>query len=276
LILQPGLIRQYSLCGQPDNRREWTIAVLLEPESKGGSQYVHDVLRPGMIVSFAGPRNNFRLVEAPQFLFIAGGIGITPLLPMVRQVAAEGSDWKMLYGGRRRSSMAFVDELLQLGPQVTIAPEDEFGLLDLKSVISSLSVDAVVYCCGPERLISAVEATCAELDRPAPRVERFGARSSIINEGSSETNVAFDVVLSESGERFTVPADKSIIEVLNEAGHFVLTSCEEGYCGTCETEVLSGIPDHRDEYLDEEERATNKRMMICVGRSKSPELTLKL
>ena len=276
LIMRPDLIRQFSLCGQPSNQREWTIAVLLEPESRGGSNYVHEVLRPGMSVSAAGPRSNFKLIEAERYFFIAGGIGITPLIPMVKQVVSEEKVWQLLYGGRRRSSMAFVKELSELGPQVMVAPEDEFGLLNLKSALESIESDTVVYCCGPEGLITAVESTCAVLGRPAPRVERFGARPTAALEDTSAINETFDVVLSESSQRFTVPADKSIIEVLNDAGCDVLTSCEEGYCGTCETEVLGGIPDHRDEYLDDEERASNTRMMICVGRSKSPELILKL
>jgi ferredoxin-NADP reductase len=275
-MMRPDLIRQYSLCGQSNLRSQWTVAVLLETESRGGSTYVHEVLRPGMTVTVAGPRSNFKLVDAERYLFIAGGIGITPLLPMVRHVAAEGKDWKMLYGGRRRASMAFVNELSQLGPRVTIAPEDECGLLDLKGAIDSLASDAAVYCCGPEGLISAVEAMCATLGRPAPRVERFGARPKSDDEDVNDANESFDIVLSMSGQRLTIPADKSIIEVLKESGYSVVTSCEEGYCGTCETVVVSGIPDHRDEYLDPEERASNERMMICCGRSKTPELVLKL
>jgi ferredoxin-NADP reductase len=275
LIMRPELIRQFSLCGEPSDQSEWTIAVLLEPESRGGSKYVHEVLRPGMNVSYAGPRSNFKLVDAERYLFIAGGIGITPLLPMVRKLATQENDWSLLYGGRRRTSMAFVNELSQLGPRVTIAPEDEGGLLDLKGAIEPLAGDAAVYCCGPEGLIGAVEATCVSMGRPVPRVERFGARPKNPVE-DDEVNVAFDVVLSKSGQRFTIPADKTIIEVLKEEGLSVVTSCEEGYCGTCETEVVSGIPDHRDEYLDPEERASNERMMICCGRSKTPELVLKL
>ena len=276
LIMRPDLIRQFSLCGPREQRSEWTIAVLLEPNGRGGSQFVHEVLRPGMRVSAAGPRSNFKLIDADHYLFIAGGIGITPLIPMVHQVVADDKDWRLLYGGRRRSSMAFVQELSELGQQVSVRPEDEFGLLDLKNAIEPLPNDAAVYCCGPEALIGAVEAVCAELGRPAPRVERFGARPMRDAEDASTENQAFEVVLSESGDHFKVPADRTIIEVLSDAGYDILTSCEEGYCGTCETEVLGGVPDHRDEYLDDEERATNKRMMICVGRSKTPQLILKL
>jgi ferredoxin-NADP reductase len=276
LALRSDLIRQYSLCSDPGVRDEWTIAVLLEPNSRGGSEYVHKVLQPGMSIQVAGPRNNFPLVEADQYLFIAGGIGITPLLPMVGEVDRQGKNWTMLYGGRRRASMAFLDDLSRFNSHVTVVPQDERGLLDLRAAISPLRADAAVYCCGPEPLISAVEATCAELGRTAPHVERFSARQgSGSSVGERETS-AFELVLSESGRQVTVPADKTIIEVLDEEGVFVPMSCTAGFCGMCETEVVSGIPDHLDDYLTDEQQATNKTMMVCVGRSKTPVLALKL
>jgi ferredoxin-NADP reductase len=276
LVLRNDLIRQYSLCSDPGVRDEWTIAVLREADSRGGSEYVHTVLRPGMSVGVVGPRSNFPLVEADEYLFIAGGIGITPLLPMVREMDRQGRNWAMLYGGRTRASMAFLDDLARFSSRVTVVPQDEYGLLDLRAAISPLRADAAVYCCGPEPLISAVESTCAELGRPAPHVERFKARQVPEDALGERPNGAFRLVLSESGKEVTVPPDKSIIEVLEEEGVFVLTACEEGICGTCETEVVSGIPDHRDDYLTPEERATNKTMMVCVGRSKTPVLVLKL
>jgi ferredoxin-NADP reductase len=276
LALRSDLIRQYSLCSNPGVRDEWKIAVLREPDSRGGSEYVHTVLQPGMPVWVAGPRNNFPLVEADEYLFIAGGIGITPLLPMVREVEGQGKNWALLYGGRSRASMAFLDDLSRFSSRVTVAPQDECGLLDLRGAISPLPGDAAVYCCGPEALISAVESTCADLGRPAPRVERFKARPGAGDAEGEGADSAFTLVLSESGKEITVPADKKIIEVLEEEDVFVLTACEEGICGTCETEVVSGIPDHRDDYLTPEERATNKTMMVCVSRSKTPVLVLKL
>ena len=276
LVLSSDLIRQYSLCSDPSVRDEWTIAVLLEPDSRGGSEYVHTVLQPGMPVWVAGPRNNFPLIEADDYLFIAGGIGITPLLPMVREVDRQGKNWALLYGGRSRASMAFLDDLSRFGSRVTVVPQDECGLLDLSAAIGPLRADAAVYCCGPEPLISAVESTCAELGRSAPRVERFKARQVPEDALDERANSAFTLVLSESGKQVTVAAGKPIIEVLDEEGIFVLTACEAGICGTCETEVVSGTPDHRDDYLTPEERATNKTMMVCVSRSKTPVLVLKL
>ena len=275
VVLSPNLVRQYSLCGNPADRKQWMLAVLLEPEGRGGSEFVHTTLRPGMVVEVAGPRNNFPLIDAERVLFIAGGIGITPLLPMVRAAEDQGRDWTLLYGGRRRASMAFLDELRALGPRVTIAPQDEVGLLDLTQAIEPLPAETAVYCCGPEPLIGAVEATCASLGRGAPHVARVGARRAPGAVSDDREDVSFELIMSESGRQFTIPADKTIIEVLDDEGVFVPTSCTEGFCGTCETEVVSGIPDHRDEYLTDAQRASNKTMMICVGRSKTPQLTIR-
>jgi ferredoxin-NADP reductase len=275
VVLQPDLIRQYSLCGDRSARREWTIAVLLEPHGRGGSAYVHNVLRPGMEVATSLPRNNFPLIEAENYLFIAGGIGITPILPMVREVADLGRDWALLYGGRRRASMAFLDDMGDLQAHLTVAPQDECGLLDLKAAIEPLPTDTAVYCCGPEPLIAAVEDTCAQLGRDEPHVERFAARENPMTPADA-VDGPFEVVLAESGRRIQVPAGKTIIEVLQQAGVTVPTSCEEGFCGTCETDVVDGVPDHRDGYLTDAERAANKTMMVCVGRSKTPVLSLRI
>jgi ferredoxin-NADP reductase len=277
LVLPGGLIRQYSLCGPPERRNSWTIAVLRESGRAGGSDYVHTVLRPGMMVEAAGPRNNFSLCDAPRYLFIAGGIGITPLLPMIGEVRRAGREMRLLYGGRRRESMAFIDQVGGM-EGVTIAPEDEVGLLDLAGAIGASSPDTAVYCCGPERLIAAVESCCAGLGRPRPHAERFTARPDHMIElrAAQAANTAFVVVVAGTGLRVTVPAERSIAQALDEAGIFVPTSCTEGYCGVCQTGVVDGIPEHRDDYLSAEERAANTSMMVCCGRSRTPELVLDL
>jgi ferredoxin-NADP reductase len=276
LILQPDLIRQYSLCGSPSDRRQWTIAVLREANGRGGSAYVHDTLRPGAELSITGPRNNFPLVDAERYLFIAGGIGITPMLPMIQEVDSRGKDWELLYGGRQRSSMAYVESLAALGAQVSIVPQDECGLLDLARALKDLPSDACVYCCGPEALITAVETACADYGLTKPRIERFTARpgSTAVRDGVADGD--FEVVLRKSARRVTIPAGRPITEVLEESGVRIPTSCTEGFCGTCETRVVSGTPDHRDEYLSEEERAASATMMPCVSRSKTPVLELDI
>jgi ferredoxin-NADP reductase len=203
---------------------------------------------------------------------IAGGIGITPLLSMVRQLDKGGADWRLLYGGRRRASMGFIDDLVALGERVTIWPQDSHGLLDLDTLLAAPRAGAVVYCCGPEALIAAVEARCASWPRGALHIERFRPRPGALD-GPSTT---FDVVAARSGVTVTVTPDQTIVEALERAGVVVPTSCREGTCGTCESYVLEGIPDHRDSFLLDDEKEENATMMVCCSRSLSDRLVLDL
>ncbi|MGW3965109.1 PDR/VanB family oxidoreductase [Amycolatopsis sp. NPDC005003] len=262
-LLLPGFVRQYSLCGDPAEKSAYRVAVLREPDGRGGSEYVHDKLSAGDLLQVDGPRNHFALVAADRYLFIAGGIGITPILPMLDRA---GSDWQLVYGGRTRGSMAFTDELARHGDRVTFRPQDEHGLLDLPSLLAGVRPGTAVYCCGPEPLLAAVEALGPE----DLHVERFTAQP---DEGP---RTAFEVELAGSGRVLPVPADRSILEVVEEAGVQVLSSCREGTCGTCETGVLGGEPDHRDSVLTADERAENEVMMLCVSRACSPRLVLDL
>lgn len=267
-----GPVRQYSLCGDPADRTAWRIGVLREPEGAGTSRHVHDTLAVGDRLRVRGPRNNFGLQPSAAYLFIAGGIGITPLLSMIASADAAGAEWRLVYGGRRRASMAFLDELAVHGDRVAIHPQDEVGLLDLAALLDVPLEETRVYCCGPEPLLAAVEARCASWPEPALHVERFAPRAAAepVLAGS------FEVELARSGVTLTVPPDRSILEVISAAGIPVLSSCEEGTCGTCETRVLEGTPDHRDSVLDESEQAANDVMMICVSRSATPRLVLDL
>ncbi|MGX1509928.1 ferredoxin-NADP reductase [Streptomyces collinus] len=270
MVLGPGLERQYSLCGDPADRAEWRIAVLREKGGRGGSAYVHGELRAGDEVRVRGPRNNFRLEPAPRYRFVAGGIGITPLLPMLAAAEEAGAEWTLLYGGRTRAGMAFTQELARYGDRVTFVPEDEAGLLDLASVLDDLSPDTLVYCCGPGPLLDAVEARC-----PAGslRVERFRPKET---GGDAPTEGEFDVVLARSGRTVVVPPGVSVLDAVRAAGVEVLYSCTEGTCGTCETEVVEGDPEHRDSVLTEEERAAGETMLICVSRCRGRRLVLDL
>jgi ferredoxin-NADP reductase len=272
LVLDAGLVRQYSLCGDPHDEREWRIAVLREPEGRGGSAYVHDRLDAGARVRVRGPRNHFELAEAGSYLFIAGGIGITPILPMIAAAQAAGARWRLVYGGRRRASMAFRQTLTRYGARVSVRPQDETGLLDLDTLLGEARTDTLVYCCGPEPLLAAVERRCANWPSHALHVERFAPRPAVPSTPDGE----FEVLLKRSGRTLTVPAGKTILKVVEEAGVPVLSSCQEGTCGTCETVVLDGRPEHRDSVLTDDEREAGDLMMICVSRSRDPRLVLDL
>jgi cytochrome P450/ferredoxin-NADP reductase len=272
LVLDGAPTRQYSLCGDPADHHEYRVGILRDPEGRGSSRYVHDRLSVGDTVRVRGPRNNFSLVESPRYLFIAGGIGITPILPMIRAAEATGADWELVYGGRRRASMAFLDELARYGDRVSVRPQDETGLLDLDALLGEPRADTRVYCCGPEPLLAAVEQRCGAWPSGALHVERFAAKP-LTEPVRSE---AFEVVLAQSELTLSVPPDRSILSVVEEAGVGVLSSCAEGTCGTCETAVLDGTPDHRDSVLSAEERQANDYMMICVSRSCSGRLVLDL
>ena len=273
LILGDDLVRQYSLCSSPGEPERWRIGVLKAPDSRGGSERVHNSLAVGSSVRVRGPRNHFPLVSSPRYRFIAGGIGITPILPMIAEAEAAGADWTLLYGGRERSSMAFLDELAQYGDKVTIAPQDETGMLDLASVVGVPQPDTLVYCCGPEVLLTAVEKYCEDWPPGALHLERFSAKPQA---PATEADSSFELVLERSGLTLNVPPDKSVLRVIRDAGVSVLASCLEGVCGTCETEVIDGDVDHRDSVLNEEERASNEFMMVCVSRCRSARLTLNL
>jgi ferredoxin len=191
---------------------------------------------------------------------------------MIAEAEAAGAEWSLLYGGRRRSSMAFLDELSRYGERVVVAPQDEVGLLDLDSVLGEPRADTLVYCCGPEPLLAAVEQRCAAWPPGALHVERFAAKPLL--QTGEETS--FDVTLARSGLTLPVPPDKSIFDVVQDAGISVLGSCYQGICGTCEQVVLEGDVDHRDSVLSENERASNETMMICVSRCRSQRLVLDL
>lgn len=278
LLMTPSLVRQYSLCGDTANRAEWQVGVLLDPNSRGGSQFVHDKLHEGSTVRVRGPRNHFPLVGSPRYLFIAGGIGVTPMMPMIAAAEATGADWRLLYGGRTRSSMAFVDVLQRHGERVTVCSRDAQDGANFRSILdaalSSAQENTLVYCCGPEGLLSAVEDACKTWPDGSLHIERFSAKA--IEEPSTGALAYFDLECQRSGMTLTVPQDKTIYEVCEEAGVDVLGSCMEGVCGTCECDIIEGAADHRDSVLNDAEKAANETIMICVSRSLSERLVLDL
>jgi ferredoxin-NADP reductase len=261
LLLGNGMTRQFSLCGDPADRATLRVAVLREPAGRGGSAYVHDEVVEGTRLRIRGPRNHFALVPATRYLFVAGGIGITPILPMLRAADSAGADWRLVYGGRTLESMAFRDELARYGDRVALCPQDECGLLDVAGLIAQ---PAEIYCCGPEPLLAAVTAT------RAAHVERF---TPVADTGDSRP---IEVELARSGRTVLVPAGCSVLAAVEAAGVAVLSSCREGTCGTCETDVLAGVPDHRDGLLTDAERAAGDTMLICVSRAAGDRLVLDL
>jgi ferredoxin-NADP reductase len=269
LHLPGGAIRQYSLCGVPTEKLR--VAVLREAEGRGGSLHLHDVTAVGDTLAVGAPRNNFALAPSRRYLFIAGGIGITPLIPMIAMAQGAGSEWSLLYGGRTRRSMAFLD-LLEGSDEVTIAPQDEVGLLDLDAALGASLADTLVYCCGPEPLLAAVEEASAHWPPGALHLERFKQREDI----PDDDGAAFEVVLARSGISLTVAPGQSILDAVSKAGVPVPSSCQEGTCGTCETIVLEGEPEHRDSVLTPADQAAGDCMMICCSRARGERLVLDL
>ncbi|MFE5095142.1 PDR/VanB family oxidoreductase [Streptomyces sp. NPDC056638] len=270
LLLPSGLVRQYSLCGNPADPDTYTIATRLVEDGRGGSREVHDRLHEGEEIEVRAPRNRFPLVEAHAYLFVAGGIGITPILPMLRSVAASGADWRLLYGGRSRATMPFLDEIEKLGAEgdrVTIVPGDEAGHPDTVAALADTAEGTAVYCCGPEPLMDAV--TAALPPGRTLHLERFTAATA-----SSAGSGPFEVELRRSGRTVRVAAGQSVLAAVREELPYVSYSCEQGFCGTCQQRVLEGEIDHRDELLTDPER--DDSMLICVSRCRGERLVLDL
>jgi ferredoxin-NADP reductase len=274
LHLPNGLVREYSLCSDPSDSTRWTVAVLRTPDSRGGSTCVHDQLSVGAHIAVDGPRNAFHLDEGPKHFLIAGGIGITPIITMARELEERGADWAMLYTGRSRQTMAFLAAVEALPRErVHVHVDDENGRYpDLKAILHSQDPRTLVYCCGPTALMDAVAE--AMEDPSLLRLERFKAPERVVPEG--ETDEAFEVVLQSTGERIAVGPDISVLQALEDAGVPIESSCTEGICGTCETRVVSGDVDHRDFLMSPEEHEAAGTMMVCVSRCRGRELVLDL
>ncbi|MEU6768229.1 PDR/VanB family oxidoreductase [Streptomyces sp. NPDC046853] len=264
LSLPNWLTRQYSLCGDPADRDAYRVAVRHDALSRGGSEYVHRFLRPGRALDVSLPRNHFPLLPAPRYLFLAGGIGITPLLPMLRAATAAGLPATLLYVGPSADSMPFVDELRRsYGERVRIVETVRQGRPDLEALAATLDTDTLVYCCGPAAMLAAADAAFpAEqlyAERFQPVARTFGP------------DTAFEAVCARSGTTVTVPADESLLDALAHAGRPLPSGCREGVCGSCEITVLDGDPEHRDDI-----GAPEGRMYACVSRARSSRLVLDL
>lgn len=272
-VLQPsGLIRQYSLCGVP-GADSWRLGVLREPDARGGSTWMCDSLQHGQNIRIAGPRTHFRFDAEPDVpvILLAAGIGVTPIVPMAAAAAAAGLDYRLHYSGHE-GRMAFLPELEAAHGDRLVTHVSERGeRIDFAEVFAGTTPGTHVYCCGPAGFIDAAEAaaTAARLDFHTERFEAETLTPPLWPD-------PFEVELAMSGITVTVPPERSILDVVEEEGVFVLSSCHEGTCGTCETPVLEGELDHRDSILTPQERARGDVMFICVSRAACPRLVLDL
>jgi vanillate O-demethylase ferredoxin subunit len=273
-----GLTRQYSLCNDPAESHRYLIGVLRDAASRGGSAAMHAQVHEGSVLQISPPKNHFALAhQAPRHLLVAGGIGVTPILCMAERLAATGADFQMHYATRSRARTAFFDRIqaAPFAPRVHFhfddgAPQQK---LDIGTLLSSQPAGTHLYVCGPQGLMDAVlgAARAGGWDEPRLHYEFFAADvQPRVGDG------AFEVQLASSGRIIPIPADRSVLAALADAGVVVPSSCEQGVCGTCLTRVVEGVPDHRDQYLLPEEQAANDQFLPCCSRAKSPRLVLDL
>jgi vanillate O-demethylase ferredoxin subunit len=266
------LSRSYSLLNDPADFDGYEIAVHLSRESRGGSSHIHEKWRAGDVVDIEPPKNDFLLNEdADHSVLIAGGIGITPLLCMVTRLQTIGRRFELHYSTRTRARAAFLDRLAS-NRQVRLAfsGEPDGGALDIGAIVSQAPACAHLYCCGPIRMMQAFQTATASRSPERVHVEYFSATQAPAIEGG------YDVELRRSGKVVRVEPGQSMLQALLAGGANISYSCSEGVCGTCETGVLAGIPDHRDEFLTDDEKATNSTIMPCCSGSKTPRLVLDL
>lgn len=269
------LSRCYSLCNDPAETDRYCLGVGLARDSRGGSRQVHETLRVGQLIRLSSPRNHFPLAPVPgPRVFIAGGIGITPIMAMIRSSLREARSWTLHYCARNRVRSAFYEDLQALGAgQVHFHFDDERQgrLFDAHAALRQTAADAHIYTCGPEPLMKAVAAAGAGRPSEHLHFEWFTAAAA-----DATTDQGFRVRLARARLELDVPAGRSLLDVLEEAGYGVPYSCREGTCGTCRTEVLSGECEHRDTVLSATERASNREMLVCVSRARSALIELDL
>lgn len=273
VTLQDGVVRSYSLIGDTLDTTRYVLGVQREPQGRGGSRLIHEQLRVGALLKVSRPTNNFPLREnAPASIFIAGGIGITPILPMADRLAVLGRPFVLYFGARERNTAPFLSRLAKHGDKVRISFSRAPGgrRVDISAIVAVAPADAELYCCGPSGMLDTFAAATSGRDPARVHVEYFSATEPPAVEGG------FRVTLARSGRTIPVPPSMTILDALIAAGLEPPCSCLEGVCGTCETRVIEGLPDHRDRVLSPQERAANKTMMLCCSGSKSELLVLDM
>ncbi len=270
-----GLSRQYSLCGDPSDRVGLEIAVLRDAESRGGSEWIHEHAHVGTSMEIRGPRNHFRLdTDVKRYVFIAGGIGVTPISAMAREALRTGTDYEFHYAGRSRASMAMLDELQAThGARLQLWVSDEGNRSDLPVLLADLPEGAQVYCCGPAHMITELEQLAADLPEGTLHVEHF---TSGLGDLDPTAEHGFDLELNNSGVTVYVEPDQTVLQALRSANVDVPSDCEEGLCGTCQIGVMDGDIDHRDVVLTKAEREAGNVMLACCSRARADRLTLDL
>jgi ferredoxin-NADP reductase len=273
--MQKNLSRSYSLLNDSKERHRYVIGVQKDRESRGGSIWMHESGRVGASLTIVGPRNHFPLCEdAPHSVFIAGGIGITPLWCMIQRLNSLGCPWTLHYSARTRNAAALLDAVIteEWSDRVKLNFDDTSGgkYLDIASIVAAAPAGSHFYCCGPIPMLKVFEATCESVDPERVHLEYFGAKEAPAVGGG------FNVRLVRCGQQVSIQEGQTILEALQAMGVDVPSSCQQGVCGVCETVVIEGIPDHRDLVLSESERASNKTMMICCSGSLTAELALDL
>lgn len=271
LHLPNGAVRQYSLCNPQEERHRYVVGVKREASGRGGSRLLHDGVHVGDLLRVGGPRNHFGLVEdAPHAVLLAGGIGITPMVCMARRLASLGRSFELHHAVRRRSEAAFARALAGIDRQLHVDEEHDGRPLALGPLIARAPAGTHFYCCGPAPMLDAFEDATACLPAQRVHLERFAAAHAADHSGG------FVVRLARTGSQMAVRPGQTILEALRAGGVEVPASCEQGICGSCETRVLDGTPEHRDSLLSDEEKASNRVMMVCCSGSRSPELVLDL
>jgi len=271
VYLPNGLVRQYSLCGKT-TEPFYTIAVKCDEGGRGGSINLHTQVKVDDFLAISTPRNHFPLVESSKkVVFIAGGIGITPIFSMIQSLEMQNRYWELHYCARSQEHAAFYEELKQIDAKKVNSYFSEEPILDIVNLLDSYEDGLDIYCCGPTGLMQSVERIASNHPNKKVHFEWFTAPTT-----KDYKDIAFEIELKKSNVVLSVPDNKSILAILREHGHFPLSNCEQGLCGSCETMLLQGEADHRDNLLSDEEKEANKTIMICVSRAKSDRLVLDI